>query len=89
MTFLFLGEIILVIFVFIFYFVPDAREKLGLFPEKAMKDAIEKYGVVDDDDMVNLIDGIQRSVSLCYPLVNSLSHAIYKTYFSVEFVNHR
>jgi len=55
----------LVIFVFIFYFVPDAREKLGLFPEKAMKDAIEKYGVVDDDDMVNLIDGIQRSVSLC------------------------
>ena len=64
-TFLFLGEIILVIFVFIFYFVPDAREKLGLFPEKTMQDAIEKYGVVDDDDMVNLIDGIQRSVSFC------------------------
>ena len=65
MTFLFLGEIILVIFVFIFYFVPDAREKLGLFPEKTMQDAIEKYGVVDDDDMVNLIDSIQRSVSFC------------------------
>ena len=64
LTFLFIGEITLVIFVFIFYFVPDAREKLGLFPEKAMQEAIEKYGVVDDDDMVNLIDDIQRSVSL-------------------------
>ena len=59
---MFVGEIVLVIFVFIFYFWPDAREKLGLFPQKTMTDAIVKYGVVDDEDMVNLIDNIQRSV---------------------------
>lgn len=62
LTFMFVGEICLVIFVFIFYFVPDAKQKLGLFPQAAMEDAIVKYGIVDDEDMVNLIDNIQRSV---------------------------
>lgn len=61
---MFVGEICLVVFVFVFYFVPDAKEKLGLFPQAAMQDAIVKYGIVDDDDMVNLIDNIQQSVSV-------------------------
>ena len=63
MGFIFVGELVLVVFVFVFYFVPNSRETLGLFPENAMKDAISKYGVVDDDDMVNLIDNIQKTVS--------------------------
>lgn len=64
-TFMFVGEICLVVFVFVFYFVPDAKEKLGLFPQAAMQDAIVKYGIVDDDDMVNLIDNIQQSLHCC------------------------
>ncbi|XP_071169690.1 tetraspanin-33-like [Mytilus edulis] len=64
-TFMFVGEIVFVIFVFVFYFVPDAREQLGLFPEKSMHEAIIKYGVVDDDDMVNFIDNIQQTLKCC------------------------
>ena len=54
----------LIIFVFVFYFVPDAKQKLGLFPEKSFQDAIAKYGVVDDIDMKNLIDNLQEDVSV-------------------------
>ncbi|XP_052225422.1 tetraspanin-33-like isoform X2 [Dreissena polymorpha] len=64
-TIFFLGEIVLIILIFVFYFVPDAKQKLGLFPEKAFKDAIKKYGVVDDDDMKNLIDNMQKSLACC------------------------
>ncbi|KAJ8317390.1 hypothetical protein KUTeg_005294 [Tegillarca granosa] len=60
----FVGEIALVVFVFVFYFVPEARSSLGLFPGDKMKDAIRKYGV-EDDDMVNLIDNIQKSLGCC------------------------
>ncbi|WAR21615.1 TSN33-like protein [Mya arenaria] len=65
MTLFFVGEIILIVFVFVFYFVPEAKQKLGLFPEKTFQDAIEKYGVVEDDDMRNLIDSMQESLECC------------------------
>ena len=63
MTLLFLGELVLIILVFVFYFVPDAKQKLGLFPEKTFKEAIIKYGTVDDQDMKNFIDNLQEDVS--------------------------
>ena len=50
-------------FIFVFYFVPDAKQKLGLFPEETFQDAIRKYGIADDDDMKNLIDNLQTDVS--------------------------
>lgn len=65
LTLLFFGEIVLIVFVFVFYFVPDAKQKLGFFPEKTFKDAISKYGVVDDDDMKNFIDNMQESLQCC------------------------
>ena len=63
LTLLFLGELVLIVFIFVFYFVPDAKQKLGLFPEETFQDAIRKYGIVDDDDMKNLIDNLQKDVS--------------------------
>lgn len=52
----------LIILIFVFYYVPESRDKLGIFPEKSLSEAIGKYGVEDDDDMVNLIDNIQKTV---------------------------
>ena len=66
LTIFLIGEVVLVVFIFVFYFVPNAKEDLGLFPSKAFKDAIKKYGIVEDDDMKNLIDNMQSSVSLLY-----------------------
>ena len=63
----------LVVFVFVFYFVPDAKQKLGLFPEKTFQEAIQKYGVVDDEDMKNLIDNLQTDVSRRYYLYTILA----------------
>lgn len=60
--FIFLGEMALIILIFVFYYVPESRDKLGIFPEKSLSEAIVKYGVEDDDDMVNLIDNIQKTV---------------------------
>lgn len=60
--FIFLGEMALIILIFVFYYVPESRDKLGIFPEKSLSEAIGKYGVEDDDDMVNLIDNIQKTV---------------------------
>lgn len=52
----------LIILIFVFYYVPESRDKLGIFPEKSLSEAIVKYGVDDDDDMVNMIDNIQKTV---------------------------
>lgn len=60
--FIFFGEMALIILIFVFYYVPESRDKLGIFPEKSLSEAIGKYGVEDDDDMVNLIDNIQKTV---------------------------
>lgn len=65
--FIFLGEMALIILIFVFYYVPESRDKLGIFPEKSLSEAIVKYGVEDDDDMVNLIDNIQKTVGLQVP----------------------
>ncbi|KAL4224535.1 Tetraspanin-33 [Mactra antiquata] len=65
MTLLFIGELVLIVFVFIFYFVPNAKQQLNLFPEKTFKEAIKKYGIVEDDDMKNLIDNMQESLECC------------------------
>ena len=62
LTIFFLLEIVMVIFIFVFYFVPDAKQKLGLFPEKTFEEAIKKYGIVEDEDMKNLIDSLQEGV---------------------------
>jgi hypothetical protein len=59
----------MVVFIFVFYFVPNAKEELGLFPAKTFKNAIKKYGIVEDDDMKNLIDNMQSSVSF-FPVCN-------------------
>ncbi|XP_041370754.1 tetraspanin-33-like [Gigantopelta aegis] len=58
-----LGEVVLAILVFIFYYVPDVRQKLHLFPEETFRDAILKYR--DDPDMQNLIDNFQTSMECC------------------------
>ncbi|XP_064603814.1 tetraspanin-5-like [Liolophura sinensis] len=58
-----LGEIVLAVLLFVFYYVPDARTKLQLFPEKTFNDAIVKYR--DDDDMKDLIDTIQEGLQCC------------------------
>lgn len=63
--FIFLGEMALIILIFVFYYVPESRDKLGIFPEKSLSEAIVKYGVEDDDDMVNLIDNIQKTLQCC------------------------
>lgn len=65
LTLFLLGEVILIIFIFVFYFVPNAKEQLGLFPTKTFKDAIRKYGIVEDDDMKNFIDNMQKSLECC------------------------
>ena len=62
MSFFFLGEMALIILIFVFYYVPESRDKLGIFPKDSLSQAIDKYGVEDDDDMVNLIDNIQKTV---------------------------
>lgn len=65
LTIFLLGEIVMVVFIFVFYFVPNAKEELGLFPAKTFKNAIKKYGIVEDDDMKNLIDNMQSSLECC------------------------
>lgn len=62
LSFFFLGEMALIILIFVFYYVPESRDKLGIFPKDSLSQAIIKYGVEDDDDMVNLIDNIQKTV---------------------------
>ncbi|XP_050399532.1 tetraspanin-33 [Patella vulgata] len=58
-----LGEIVLAILAFIFYYAPNVRDQMNLFPEKTFKDAIVKYR--DDPDMQNLIDSFQQSLGCC------------------------
>lgn len=48
----------LIIFIFVFYYVFELCDKFGIFLEKSLSEVIVKYGVEDDDDMVNLIDNI-------------------------------
>lgn len=59
----FLAEIVVVVMIFVFYYAPDVRKKLNLYPEDALKDAMKKYGLVNDEDMQNLIDNMQKTVS--------------------------
>lgn len=65
LSFIFLGELVLVILIFVFYYVPESRHQLGIFPQDSLRNAINKYGVVDDDDMVSLIDNIQKTLQCC------------------------
>ncbi|XP_022288119.2 tetraspanin-33-like [Crassostrea virginica] len=65
LSFFFLGEMALIILIFVFYYVPESRDKLGIFPKDSLSQAIDKYGVEDDDDMVNLIDNIQKTLQCC------------------------
>lgn len=58
MGFIFFGEMVLIIFIFVFYYVFELCDKFGIFLEKSLSEVIVKYGVEDDDDMVNLIDNI-------------------------------
>jgi len=64
-TLAFLAELVVTVFIFLFYFAPSTFKKLGLFPEDALRDAIRKYGVVDDEDMKELIDNMQESLECC------------------------
>ncbi|ESO85058.1 hypothetical protein LOTGIDRAFT_235927 [Lottia gigantea] len=57
------GEIVLAILAFIFYYAPDVRDQMNLFPEKTFNEAIVKYR--DDPDMQNLIDSFQQSLGCC------------------------
>ncbi|XP_046372095.1 tetraspanin-33-like [Haliotis rufescens] len=63
LSLLLLGQVALAIITFIFYYAPDVRDKMGLFPEQDFKDAIVKYR--DDPDMQNLIDNFQKLLGCC------------------------
>ncbi|KAL5017426.1 hypothetical protein ScPMuIL_007015 [Solemya velum] len=65
MWLMFAVEMVVVVLIFIFYYVPDARKKLDLYPEDAFKDAMKKYGLVNDEDMQDLIDNLQKSFKCC------------------------
>ena len=56
-----LVEVLSIVAVFVFYFMPKTFADLGLYPEDLLADAIEKYR--DDTDAQSLIDDIQEVVS--------------------------
>lgn len=63
LSILLLFELIIVIFVFIFYFVEDVAQQLKLYPENLLRDAIIRYR--EDVDMRNFIDDLQEFLSCC------------------------
>ncbi|KAL5022615.1 hypothetical protein ScPMuIL_001770 [Solemya velum] len=58
-TILLLLQVVGVIFVFVFYYVPESRTSLNLYPEGLIEDGVERYWV--DDDMKNLLDDMQQT----------------------------
>jgi len=56
-------EVVAVIGVFIFYFMPKTFADIGFYPDELLKDAIESYR--DDPDSQSLIDDIQELFSCC------------------------
>ena len=62
LSILLLAQIVLIVFVFIFYFMEDVAQTLKLYPEDLLRDAIKKYR--EDVDMRNFIDDMQDFVSI-------------------------
>ncbi|XP_076460273.1 tetraspanin-33-like [Babylonia areolata] len=63
LSILLLFQIIIIIFAFIFYFMEDVAQKLNIYPEKLLRDAIIKYR--EDVDMRNFIDDMQEFLDCC------------------------
>lgn len=53
-------EVVFIVGVFIFYFMPNTFTDMGFYPDKLFKDAISSYR--DDPDSQSLIDDIQETV---------------------------
>ncbi|ESO85057.1 hypothetical protein LOTGIDRAFT_235926 [Lottia gigantea] len=63
LTLLLLLEIIAIVFVFLFYGVPEVRTQLKLYPEDTLRDAVIQYR--EDEDMQNFIDEMQMQLKCC------------------------
>ncbi|XP_041368657.1 tetraspanin-33-like isoform X2 [Gigantopelta aegis] len=65
LSILFFLEVALIILVFVYYYVPDVRKSLKLYPEDLLQTAIEKYEDETAGDLKNLLDTIQKTLDCC------------------------
>nr|KAG5714276.1 hypothetical protein BaRGS_018493 [Batillaria attramentaria] len=63
LSILLLLQVIVIIFVFIFYFMEDVAQKMNLYPEDVLNDAVRRYR--SDVDMRNVIDNMQEFLGCC------------------------
>lgn len=56
-------EVVAIVGVFIFYFMPNTFADIGFYPDSLLKDAITRYR--EDPDSQSLIDDIQEMFSCC------------------------
>lgn len=57
-------ELVLIVFVFLFYFQPDVLKQVGVYPEDLFKDGIHKYPDADED-VNDFIEVLQQDLVGC------------------------